>query len=213
MTVSETAKIIAVMMATYPNYKPSDIQMTVSVWQDMLADYEYQQISVALKAYITSDTSGFAPSVGQLIDKVQTLTKPQELSEMEAWTLVSRALRNGYYGAEEEFNALPPLVQKAVGAPSQLRNWSQTDSDSVENVIQSNFMRTYRTIVQRESQIAKMPSEVRQLIEKVNEDRLQIAPPKPIENVIEDKHEEKTYVPMPDSIKERLDRIKEGHFE
>ena len=47
----------------------------------MLSDYDYNLVAMALKAYILSDTSGFAPSIGQLVGKIQTLTKPQELNE------------------------------------------------------------------------------------------------------------------------------------
>ena len=87
---------------------------------------------------------------------------------MEAWLLVSKALRNGTYGAIEEFNKLPPLVQKAVGSPHNLRNCSQTDTNSIENAVQSNFMRSYRLVVNRENEIKQLPADVRTLIENVN---------------------------------------------
>lgn len=165
MTGKETKKIIAVMMVSFPNYKPVDIDSAVEVWTDMLSGYTYEQISMALRVYIQTDTSGFAPSIGQLIDKVRNVTDAEELTEMEAWSLVSKALRNGYYGAEKEFEKLPLLVQKAVGEPSQLRNWSQTSMESVENVIQSNFMRTYRAVVRQEKEMKKMPQDIRDMIE------------------------------------------------
>lgn len=172
MVESETKKIIAVMMVSFPNYKPTNIDYTAKVWADMLEEYTYKQIDRALRAYIQTDTSGFAPSIGQLIDKVHTIEKPEQLSEMEAWSLVSRALRNGYYGAEQEFDKLPRIVQKAVGTPSQLRNWSQTSIESIENVIQSNFMRTYRAVVSREKEIEKMPVRIQEVIKTVNSDSM-----------------------------------------
>lgn len=163
MTREETKQILMSIFAAYPNYKPSDKTVAVNLWSEMLSEYSYSQVSAALKAYIRSDTSGFAPSIGQLVDKLQTINSPAALSEMEAWSLVSRALRNGYYNAEEEYAKLPPLVQKAVGAPSQLRNWAVTDIESVENVIQSNFMRTYRAELRHEQEMAKMPAELRKI--------------------------------------------------
>ena len=168
MTRDETVKIIRIMCDCYPNYKPSNLSETVDVWNMMLEEYSYSQISIALKTYVHSDTSGFAPSIGQLINKLHEVQSPQELNEMEAWLLVSKALRNGTYGAVEEFNKLPPLVQKAVGSPDNLRNWAQTDSESIENVVQSNFIKTYRAVVNRENEIKKMPADVRTLIENVN---------------------------------------------
>ena len=165
MSRDETKRIIQIMCATYPNWKPADLSQTVDAWHMMLEDYPYNQIAIALKAYITSDASGFAPSVGQLVAKLTTITTANEPSELEAWAMVSKALRNGFYGAEDEFAKLPELVQKAVGTPSNLRQWSQTDVDSIENVIQSNFLRTYRSVVKRAEEVQKMPSDVKALMQ------------------------------------------------
>lgn len=215
MTREETVKIIRIMCDCYPNYKPSDLSETVDVWNMMLKDCVYEQVSVALKAYIRSDTSGFAPSVGQLINKLHEVQSPQELNEMEAWFLVSRALRNGYYGAVEEFNKLPPLVQKAVGSPDNLRNWALTDSKSIENVVQSNFMRTYRVVVNRAKEYQKMPKDIQALIENVNRSsysaQIGSKNQQTIKLSLEDnKSQNKPIkgVPMPKEIKERIEQMK-----
>ena len=155
--------------------------------------------------YMKSNSSGFAPSPGQLIENIQTLTRPQELNEMEAWSLVSRALKNGNYGAEEEFFKLPPIVQKAVGQPSQLRAWAQTDIESIENVIQSNFIKTYRAEMIRAQQISKLPQGMQTAIGKVNENRgIEIRP----YVAIEEKKVEYRGVPMSDEQRERFEKMK-----
>ena len=214
MTRDETIKISRIMCDCYPNYKPSNLSETVDVWNMMLEEYSYSQISTALKTYVHSDTSGFAPSIGQLLDKLHAIQNPQELNEMEAWSLVSKALRNGYYGAVEEFNNLPPLVQKAVGSPDNLRNWSQTDTNSIENVVQSNFMRSYRLVVNRENEIKKMPADVRTLIENVNKTsysaQIGTKNQQAIKLSLEDnKSQNKPIkgVPMPKEIKERIKQM------
>lgn len=170
MTRDETVKIIRIMCDCYPNYKPNNLSETVDVWQMMLDEYSYNQVSIALKAYVTSDTSGFAPSVGKIVAKIQTISQPQELDGMAAWGLVSKALRNGTYGAVEEFNKLPPLVRQAVGIPDNLKNWATSDYQTIETVIQSNFLRTYEVIVKRETEISRMPGNIKSLIEKTNAD-------------------------------------------
>lgn len=168
MTREETVKIIRIMSDCYPNYKPNNLSETVDVWQMMLDEYSYNQVSIALKAYVTSDTSGFAPSVGEIVAKMQLVSQPQELDGMAAWGLVSKALRNGTYGAVEEFNKLPPLVRQAVGMPDNLKNWATSDYQTIETVIQSNFLRTYETIVKRANEINRMPDNIKSLIEKTN---------------------------------------------
>ena len=168
MTRKETVKIIRIMCDCYPNYKPNNLSETVDVWQMMLDEYSYNQVSIALKAYVTSDTSGFAPSVGEIAAKIQLVSQPQELDGMTAWGLVSKALRNGTYGAVEEFNKLPPLVRQAVGMPDNLKNWATADYQTIETVIQSNFLRTYETVVKRANEINRMPDDIKSLIEKTN---------------------------------------------
>lgn len=168
MTREETVEIIHIICDCYPNFKPEDLSRTIDAWQVMLEEYSCEQVAAALKAYITSNTSGFAPSVGEIVAKIQLVSQPQELDGMTAWGLVSKALRNGTYEAVEEFNKLPPLVRQAVGIPDNLKNWATSDYQTIETVIQSNFLRTYETIVKRANEINRMPDNIKSLIEKTN---------------------------------------------
>jgi hypothetical protein len=214
MTEKEVKQLLAMTQAVYPNYNPPSREAAVNAWLMCLSEYDNNVVMAAFKAYITTDTSGFAPSIGQLLDKLHAIQNPQELNEMEAWSLVSKALRNGYYGAVEEFNNLPPLVQKAVGSPDNLRNWSQTDTNSIENVVQSNFIKTYRAVVDRENEIKKMPADVRTLIEDVNKTsysaQIGAKNRETIKLSLEDnKSQNKPIkgIPMPKEIKERVKQI------
>lgn len=167
MTDKETRKIIAVLMVAYPNYKPINIDFAVSVWTDMLSDYSYSEVDMAIKAYILTDTSGFAPAIGQVIDKIKSITTPRQMTDAEAWALVRKAISDSSYNATDRFNELPVTCQRAVGSPAQLRMWA-LDTEFNENVVSSNFMRCYRTEIARQREIDRMPSEIRQMIDKVN---------------------------------------------
>lgn len=167
MTRDEVKKIIGIMGMTYPNYKPEDLKQTVDVWEMMLSEYNYTEISLALKAYILSDTSGFAPSIGQLTTRVhetRRLEKGDELTELEAWALVYKAICNSTYNSDSEFEKLPDAVKKAVGSPANLREWASMDIDTVQSVEQSHFIRVYRAEVERSKKIDVMPSEIRNRI-------------------------------------------------
>lgn len=215
MTKEQVGKLLITIQAYYPNYNPPDKKIAINAWYVMLAEYPEDLVLQALRACIATNTSGFAPDVGQIMSKIQTISQPQELNEMEAWSLVSKALRNGYYGAVEEFNKLPPLVQKAVGSPDNLRNWAQTDSESIENVVQSNFMRTYRTVVNRAKEYQKMPKDIQALIKSTNRSsysaQIGSKNQQTIKLSLEDnKSQNKPIkgVPMPKEIKERIEQMK-----
>ena len=159
----ETVKIIRIICDCYPNYKPNNLTETVDVWNMMLSDYTYEQISLALKAYILADTNGFAPSIGQLVDRVNTFSHPQELNELEAWSLVYKAIRNSGYNSEYEFSLLPDMVRKAIGTPNQLRTWAM-DENFNEQVVSSHFVRCYRSEVAKDKDFRKMPANIQSLI-------------------------------------------------
>lgn len=215
MTKNEVVKLLMTIQTFYPNYQVENKEFTINAWYSIIGDCDYKPMEKALRAYITTDTSGFAPSIGQLINKLHEVQSPQELNEMEAWLLVSKALRNGTYGAVKEFNKLPPLVQKAVGSPDNLRNWAQTDSESIENVVQSNFMRTYRTVVNRAKEYRKMPKDIQALIESTNRSsysaQIGSKNQQTMKLSLEDnKSQNKPIkgVPMPKEIKERIEQMK-----
>lgn len=152
MTKQETAQLLAIISATYPNFKVENKTQTIDAWQWALEEYPFNAIQMAYKLYIKTDRSGFAPSVNQLITNLQKPVEQNTLSEGEAWAMVKKAISNGNYHAEEEFEKLPEIVQKAVGGASMIRQWASTDSDEVNTVIMSNFERAYKTIVKREQE-------------------------------------------------------------
>ena len=164
MTREETIQLLMMVQAAYPNYKPQDKTIAVNMWHEMLKDHDRDIVMASFKAFVQADSSGFAPSVGQilgLIRKASVSHTETMLEPLEAWAMVSKALRNGYYGAEEEFAKLPPLVQKAVGSAMNIRNWSQTDLKSIENVVMSQFLSAYKTVQKREEELASIPESLR----------------------------------------------------
>lgn len=160
MSREEVIQLLMTMQAAYPNYKVADKTVTVNLWHEMLKEYESGAVFLTLKSYMATDKSGFAPSVGAIIQGIPK-TESVELNEMEAWALVGKALRDGYYHAKERFEELPELVKKAVGSPDNLRNWATTDNESIENVIQSNFIKTYRTLLKRKTEYDALPQSLR----------------------------------------------------
>lgn len=218
MTVKEARKFIAVLMVTYPNYKPIDTDLAADTWAEVTEEYTYGQVNMALRSYIKSDVSGFAPAPGQIIDKIHILSDPKELNEMEAWALVSKAIRNSGYNSVEEFSKLPSLVQKVVGLPDQLRTWA-LDEDYNENVVMSNFQRVYKIELKRQKELRKMPQQAQTMIKKANAGSYSDQIEQKRQEAIESYNEriqgtnkaleiKSDGVPMPEKYKERLEEMR-----
>ena len=172
MNYEETLAIMGVLKAAYPQYyrdmKRSDAESVVSLWTEMFKDEPANVVAVAVKAYIASDTKGFPPHIGAIKDAIAKIKAPKSMTEQEAWLLVKNATRNGLYGSAEEFEKLPPICQKLVGSPSQLREWATMDSDTLNSVVASNFQRSYKVMEKRDKERLAIPSDVRDIMEQLS---------------------------------------------
>lgn len=195
MTHEGVKSLFKVMLAAYPNFHPADIQSAITVWERLLRDDNDADVARALEMYILNDTKGFAPSIGQI--KEMMAQKPNELTELEAWGLVNKAIRNGNYGAAEEFAKLPDTVRSAIGSPKQIEEWASMPIDSVQTVAQSNFLRSYRDVCEREKKADKMPENIKALFRKD-------APMIETKEEIEESYEG---VPMPDEIRKKFEEM------
>ena len=168
MNMKETALILTALRNAYPHsYRdlgPRDFEQMIELWQSMFEDDSYAEVSAAVKALITSRTVGYSPVIGEVKEKLHALRHVGELSEQDAWAMVSKACANGLYGYQKEFDKLPPEVQRAVGSPEQIKAWAAMDVETVESVVASNFMRNYRTQAARKKEFDMLPESVRTVI-------------------------------------------------
>lgn len=168
MTREETIKVLAVLKAAYPAFyrgmKADELNGIVNLWASQFEGDDYKTVGAAVQAHIATDTKGYPPHIGAIKEAIRKITQPDEMSEMEAWGYVASALRNSGYNSVTEFDKLPPVVRRIVGSPSQLREWAMMDSDTVQSVVQSNFMRSYRVRAQSEREYLALPESVRELM-------------------------------------------------
>lgn len=168
MTRDDVIKIMSVLRGAYPHFyrdiSKQEAYDTINLWTDMFSNDDASIVAAAVKSLIDGDDKGFPPTIGQVKEKMRLLVGSDELTEAEAWNLVSKAVKNGLYGAVEEFEKLPPAVKRIVGSPSQLRDWASMDSDTLQSVVASNFQRSYKVVATREKEIAALPEDVKKLI-------------------------------------------------
>ena len=171
MTIEETGIIMDILTTAYPRFysgpNAPDMMKTLTLWAEMFARDDVALVAAAVKALIESDSKGFPPHIGAVKEKLRLISAGDEMTEAEAWGIVAKALRNSAYGSREEFDKFPPVIKRIVGSPSQLREWSMMDSETVHSVVASNFQRSYKAIAQREKELAKLPPDVKALVGKL----------------------------------------------
>lgn len=176
MTIEETIKIMAILKAAYPMYykdmSKDDLKPVIKLWHMQFSQYDYETVMMAVNAWIANDTKGFPPVIGQLQEKLRQITQPKELTEQEAWNYVSKALRNSLYNAKAEFDKLPEEIKGIVGSHNQLREWAMMDSERVNSVVSSNFMRSYKVRTKHERDMLTLPNHVKEFIGIAVQDKL-----------------------------------------
>lgn len=173
MTREETQELLLAISSLYPNFKPENKTLTIDSWHWALEEYPASAVKMSLQMYVKSNNTGFAPSVSQIIDGIYKPHDRNMLSEGEAWSLVKKAIQDGNYHAEERFDELPEVIQRAVGSANMIRQWAGTDSSEVNTVIMSNFQRNYRTIVQRSKEDARISPLIQGMIGAVSQNMIE----------------------------------------
>lgn len=168
MNKLEASQVVEVIGSIYTNYRPMNLELAIEAWRGIFSAEPYEVVMGALYSYARSNKE-FPPTPGQLNEIITQSARNGELSESEAWNMVIRALRNGYYGAEQEFAKLPEDVQKAIGSASYLQSLAASDNANM-SVESSNFYRSYRTVVQRRKNKENLPEGVQAIIDKLTGD-------------------------------------------
>lgn len=150
MTREDTAKLLTALTSTYTNCTFSDPVMALETWWKILEPDDAKDIFDAFTVYARTDTSGFAPTPGKLHMMVADRQSPG-LAEGEILTMLTKASRNANYGFEQSFAELPPMLQKAVGSPTVIRNWGNMDQEGL-NYAFSNVIKVYKEFLRREKE-------------------------------------------------------------
>lgn len=107
--------LVKAMKAVYaqPTFIPD--QDAFNVWFALLGDLPYKQAELAVQKHMA--TEKFPPTIADIREKAEQITsvKETEMSELEAWAIVRKAIGRSNYYAEEEFEKLPEAMM-ALGS-------------------------------------------------------------------------------------------------
>ena len=172
MTLEEAAKIVGILEFNYPDtrrHQSDEAYITyIRNWHSFFEHDRFELVEAAVRAYIATSTERFMPNVGQIKEQIRKLTSPEDMSEGEAWALISKATSNGLYGYKEEYAKLPPVLQRVVGRPEQLREWAMMDTETLQSVVASNVQRSFRAISRSEAEWQKLPPGYREHMQRLS---------------------------------------------
>ena len=93
MNVLESNLVLGTLQSAFPSFyrglgkkAAKDI---ADLWTKMFEDDDFKSVMAAVQALITTRTEGYPPTIGEVKARLSQLSSPNELSEQEAWALVS----------------------------------------------------------------------------------------------------------------------------
>lgn len=71
MTLAETGQIMDILTAAYPRfYSGAKDKEAVKLWATMFEPYPVRTVADAVQDFIASDTKGFPPVIGQIMERM-----------------------------------------------------------------------------------------------------------------------------------------------
>ena len=166
MTKSETLKIVNVLMSYYPDtFKGlTDEQTTtfINIWQQSFADNTYKEVQAAVLDHIQSSTDSFMPKIGRIKEIINEYRFADVPNEMEAFEILLKARKqyNIYQSPHkgDAYDTLPDAIKRAIGSREGFVSIGKLNTESAQyGVEKSNFMRIYKTELERAKKDASRP--------------------------------------------------------
>lgn len=168
MDKKDILECLSLLKVAYPyiyrDISDGDAKAIVNLWSFSFADSDPQTVKFAVSELIKR--SSYAPSIADIRDYISSMEDIASgtPSDSQMWSILLRAVRNGYYNFREEFEKLPDELKAYVGQPEQLRAWAQIDESIFNSVHQSNFMKNFKASRQRVKDSKLLTPEVKQLL-------------------------------------------------
>ncbi|MBQ9759727.1 MAG: hypothetical protein IJW16_00100 [Clostridia bacterium] len=168
MTEKETSLVLSTLRLAYPHFyaklPPKAIEATMALWHRMFAKDHYDVVMTALDHLIPHHT-GYPPDIAALRKQIDDMTfaAAGEPTDEELWQMLKRAASNGYYGAQEEWAKLPPILRRYLGVPGQLRELAQMEESVLGTVVKGQFFKQIGVLRERERFDRETPEEVKAL--------------------------------------------------
>lgn len=174
MTKKETSSIISVLMSYYPDvFKGMSDEQTktfIEIWHKSFEDSDYKEVQAAVMDFIQNTTDIFMPKVGQIKQIINNYRFSNVPNEMEAFEILIKARRSySVYdpSSEKYYYELPDAIKRSIGGTKGFFSIGMLNEDSTQySVEKSNFMRIYKTELERARQDANRPKWLKTALEQ-----------------------------------------------
>ena len=164
MNKEESLMICTMLEANYQPFK--DLTVATNLWADAFADVPFDLVRTAVTSYMMHSTDDYRPNVGKIAKEIDTILNGEQMSDMEAWELVRKAVSKSKQtdsSAYREWKKLPEDIQQIVSSEQILR-WQMLNVEQMDTVVQSNFAKSYQTVKERKYKTRVLPENLKNAV-------------------------------------------------
>lgn len=119
MNREETRNILTILRVNYPTSftnvsNEKDMNLIVNTWGILFKNDNVSDVYNAILKIIASNTSGFAPTIGQIKDVMNQPFKNCVMSDEKAWSIVLNNAKVDFNQAKRNFERLPETLKKPL---------------------------------------------------------------------------------------------------
>ena len=162
MTMKNIGEMLMLLESNYGQkfYDGVDKDNVLKTWSVTFKDDDPSQVMQAV--INTINTMPYKPTIADIRKRMAQAKMGGQMTELEAFQKINTAVEKAYgeNDALKQFQALPPILQKLVGTPTQLRDWRTVETAQFQTVIASMIRSSYRELAQREADYYALPTQV-----------------------------------------------------
>lgn len=150
---------------TLPSFLPD--ADALNVWYQLLKDLDYKVVSIAIQKYMLTEKK--PPVIADIRELSTSVIVGDKPLWSDGWEEVTQAIRR--YGSYNEAKAMESMSDITKQCVKRLGYQHLCRSEDI-SIDRSNFRMIFEQVVKRDYEQKKMPAGMKQLIEKMQEQKL-----------------------------------------
>lgn len=215
ITLENLAELFKLLEKHYTKermYKDRTKEDVLFTWENMFRDADPVEVISAAKMHIAA--SPYPPQISDITNNIVKIRKAKQMTGMEAFHEIKRAVNDGWTGKEhyaDAFNNLPPILRRVAGSGKQLRDWAQLDPVQFETVIMPFIVKSYNTLAEREAMYFALPADMQKsqswILEGPPDEMIPALPEKTIEDIYAEEVMKEIHKDASEKMEKYKDRV------
>lgn len=166
LTRAEISELMAFIAEEHPKFLDTpNPEHRLDLWEEAFKNMPYDLVDFAVKRTLIE--SPYAPRLSDVAQRIKEIVRPEGDSAVAAWNALRKAVSRASVVTREEFETLPPEVQRFCGSLNGLRSLGMLNEDIFSSVTRGQFMKVYDGMRRSRETMELMPPKLRDITQNL----------------------------------------------